>query len=78
MVVNVHSADIIATLLALKKEVEEKSGNAIRLTIGGGTESHLLADELAEANVSGHPHPLKIRTNDRKTTVGVARGKGLS
>ncbi len=51
LVVNVHSADIIATLISLKKEVESKTGNAIKLTIAGATEAHLLAAELAQANV---------------------------
>lgn len=48
---NVGSADIIATLISLKKEVEAKAGNTIKLTIAGGTEAHLLAPELAAANV---------------------------
>ncbi|KAI0705003.1 hypothetical protein C8T65DRAFT_718924 [Cerioporus squamosus] len=51
LVVNVHSADIIATLISLKKEVEAKTGNAIKFTIAGATEAHLLASVLAEANV---------------------------
>ena len=51
MVVDTDSADIIATLVRLKQEVELRTGNAIRLTISGGLEAHLLAKELAEANV---------------------------
>ncbi|KAI0779702.1 hypothetical protein C8Q74DRAFT_1447183 [Fomes fomentarius] len=51
LVVNVGSADIIATLISLKKEVEAKASNTIKLTIAGGTEAHLLASELAAANV---------------------------
>ena len=51
LVVNVHSADIIATLISLKKEVEVENGNAIKLTIAGATEAHLLAAELSKANV---------------------------
>ena len=51
LVVNVGSADIIATLVTLKKEVEAKTGNTIKMTIAGATEAHLVADELAEANV---------------------------
>ena len=49
--VNVGSADIIATLISLKKEVEAKTGNTIKMTIAGATEAHLVADELADANV---------------------------
>ncbi|KAH9929527.1 uncharacterized protein BXZ73DRAFT_47982 [Epithele typhae] len=51
LVVDVHSADIIATLIVLKKEVEAKTGAPMKLTIAGATESHLLAAELAEADV---------------------------
>ncbi|KAI0038899.1 carbohydrate esterase family 9 protein [Auriscalpium vulgare] len=51
IVVEAHSADIIATLILLKKEVEEKTGASIQLTIAGATEAHLLAKELAEAKV---------------------------
>ena len=49
--VNVHSADIIATLIDLKKEAEAQGGVSVKMAIGGGTEAHLLADELAEADI---------------------------
>jgi len=51
LVVDTDSADIIATLVLLKREVEKKVGNAIQLTITGGLEAHLLAKELAEAHI---------------------------
>ncbi|KAJ7273060.1 hypothetical protein C8J57DRAFT_1316535 [Mycena rebaudengoi] len=51
LVITVDSADIIATLLLLKKEVEVKNGKAMKMTIIGGAEAHLLASELAAANV---------------------------
>ncbi|KAF8897044.1 carbohydrate esterase family 9 protein [Gymnopilus junonius] len=51
LVVEAHSADVIATLIALKKQVEVDTGKDIRLTISGGAEAHLLAKELGEANV---------------------------
>lgn len=51
LVVNVESADIIATLLVLKKEVEAAKGNTIRLTITGATEAHLLAEQIGRAGV---------------------------
>jgi hypothetical protein len=50
-VVEAHSADVIATLILLKKEVEEKTGATIRMTITGATEAHLLVEEIAKANV---------------------------
>lgn len=59
VVVTVHSADTIATILKVKKEVETQisllrsrtSSGKIRLVLLGGAESHLLADELAAAGV---------------------------
>lgn len=51
LVVEAHSADVIATLIVLKKEVEVEVEKEIRLTITGGAEAHLLAKEIAEANV---------------------------
>jgi hypothetical protein len=50
-VVEAHSADVIATLILLKKEVEEKTGATIHMTITGATEAHLLVKEIAKANV---------------------------
>ncbi|KAF9529384.1 carbohydrate esterase family 9 protein [Crepidotus variabilis] len=51
LVAAVDSADIMATLIILKKEIELRNGKQIRLTITGGAEAHLLAKELAEANI---------------------------
>lgn len=51
LVVEAHSADIIATLVELKREVERESGNSMKLTITGAAEAHLLAKELGEAGV---------------------------
>ena len=51
IVVEAHSADVIATLILLKKDVEEKTGAAIQMTIAGATEAHLLVEEIAEANI---------------------------
>jgi len=51
LVVEAHSADIIATLVILKQQVEADTHKKIRLTITGGAEAHLLAKELGEANV---------------------------
>lgn len=51
MVVEAHNADIIATLITLKKEVEDTMKIEMCLTITGGAEAHLLAKELSAANV---------------------------
>lgn len=49
--VEADSADVIATLVLLKKEVEEKFGSKVKLTITGALEAHILAKELAEAQI---------------------------
>ena len=49
--VNADSADIIASLILLKREVEEKVGSHMQLTISGAIEAHLIAQEIADAGV---------------------------
>jgi len=51
LVVDADSADVIATLILLKKEVEEHFGSTVKLTITGAVEAHILAKELAEADI---------------------------
>ncbi|KAF5371160.1 hypothetical protein D9758_004120 [Tetrapyrgos nigripes] len=51
LVVTVHSADIMASLILLKKEVEAESGNTIKMTFAGASEAHLLAKEIGEVGV---------------------------
>ncbi|KAJ7636949.1 carbohydrate esterase family 9 protein [Roridomyces roridus] len=51
LVVNAESADVIASLITLKKEIEAASGKSVRLTIAGASEVHLLAKEIGEAGV---------------------------
>ena len=54
-----HSADIIATLIVLKAEVKRHTKTGIKLTIAGGGEAHLLAKELAAANVGVILNPVR-------------------
>lgn len=51
LVINVHSADIMASLITLKEEVEEQYGNRIQITFTGANEAHLLAKEIGEAGI---------------------------
>ncbi|KAK2463223.1 hypothetical protein APHAL10511_004878 [Amanita phalloides] len=51
LVIEAHSADVIATLILLKKEVELEHKKSIQMTITGATEAHLLARELGEAQI---------------------------
>lgn len=63
LVVDVESADIMATLLRLKAEVEHKFftetniHTKLRLTFSGATEAHVLARELRHAKVGVLVHP---------------------
>ncbi|KAJ6551858.1 composite domain of metallo-dependent hydrolase [Mycena capillaripes] len=62
LVVEVHSADIMATLLKLKAEYDAGAALPLRLTFTGALEAHLLAPEIGKANVSvivapGRPFP---------------------
>ena len=50
--VNVESADIMATLVNLKREFEDTTRNRLKLTFSGATEAHLLAEEIAKADIS--------------------------
>ena len=52
LVVNVESADIMATLVNLKREFEDITWNHLRLTFSGAAEVHLLAEEIAGADIS--------------------------
>lgn len=49
--VDVESADAIASAISLKAEVEAHVHHAIQVTLIGATEAHLLAKELGQANV---------------------------
>ena len=51
IVIQVHSADIMATLIELKKEVEAKNETKIKFTFSGASEAHLLAKEISEAGI---------------------------
>ena len=51
LVIEAHNADIIATLIILKKETEADTRKTLKLTITGASEAHLLAKEIAEAGV---------------------------
>ncbi|KAJ7607296.1 hypothetical protein DFH06DRAFT_1380161 [Mycena polygramma] len=52
LVVTVHNADIMATLLVLKSEFDAVHGDSLRITFAGATEAHLLASHIGAARVS--------------------------
>ena len=52
LVVSAESADVIATLIVLKRQVEREVGKGkVQLTIAGGAEAHIVKDELASAGL---------------------------
>ncbi|KAF8974242.1 carbohydrate esterase family 9 protein [Flammula alnicola] len=51
LVIEVQSADIMATLINLKKETEAESGTSLQITLAGANEAHILAKEIGEAGV---------------------------
>ncbi|KAG9118853.1 hypothetical protein FRC07_006429, partial [Ceratobasidium sp. 392] len=51
LVITVHKADHMATLLELKSEIEDLIGRPLRLTFAGAAEAHLIAREIADAGV---------------------------
>ncbi|KAJ7888524.1 hypothetical protein B0H13DRAFT_2252760 [Mycena leptocephala] len=52
LVITVHNADIMATLLVLKSEFESVHHTTLRMTFAGATEAHLLASQIGTAGVS--------------------------
>lgn len=52
LVIDVHSADIMASLLIMKAEVEYKIGSTMRMVFSGATEAHLMATEISESQSS--------------------------
>lgn len=51
LVVDVGSADIMATLLRLKVDVEQARGSFMKMVFAGAAEAHLIAEEIARAKV---------------------------
>jgi len=51
LVIQVDSADMMATLLKLKYEVEDRRGTTMRMVFAGASEAHLLAEEIAKQKV---------------------------
>ncbi|KAF7352632.1 Carbohydrate esterase family 9 protein [Mycena venus] len=51
LVIDVGNADIMATLLILKAEIENQLGSRMRMVFSGAAEAHILAKEIRDANV---------------------------
>lgn len=48
LVIEVHSADIMANLLMIKAEVEDRIGSNMRMVFSGASEAHLIAKDIGE------------------------------
>ncbi|KAH7888767.1 carbohydrate esterase family 9 protein [Phlebopus sp. FC_14] len=73
LVIEAHSADIIATLIKLKQEVEHVVGRIIKMTVTGASEAHLLAPELSQAGVGvilKPARPTPLAWEDRRILPG--------
>lgn len=73
LVIEVDNADIMASLLILKADVEDKIGSRMRMVFSGATEAHLLANEISKADVGvllNPARPLPTVWDQRKILPG--------
>ncbi|KAM0792660.1 hypothetical protein ACM66B_002440 [Microbotryomycetes sp. NB124-2] len=75
LVINAWKADVIATLIKLKSEIESEPNATAPLhwIIHGGQEAHLVAHELASANISvilSPPRPFPESWDERRAVTG--------
>ncbi|KAA1466778.1 hypothetical protein DENSPDRAFT_766715 [Dentipellis sp. KUC8613] len=73
LVVHVDSADPMARLLELKKEVENNRGSRMQMVFAGATEAHLLAKEIGDAGVGViliPSRPVPMTWDDRRILPG--------
>jgi len=50
LVVGVDSADVMATLLKLKAEVEDAKDSTMKFVFSGASEAHLLAEDIGNTS----------------------------
>jgi hypothetical protein len=50
LVIDTHHADIMATLLILKAEIENQLGSRMRMVFSGAAEAHILAKEISTSD----------------------------
>ncbi|GAW06441.1 carbohydrate esterase family 9 protein [Lentinula edodes] len=59
LVVDVHNADIMASLIQLKSDIQEQTKSVIQMTFAGASEAHLLAREIGAASVGVIVSPIR-------------------
>jgi len=73
LIIDVGSADVMAALLELKEEVEQKRGTRMRVVFSGAAEAHLLAKEIGRARVGvilTPPRPIPETWDDKRILPG--------
>lgn len=81
LALTVHSADTISAVLAVKETVQSRAPHPLRFVIIGGAESHLVAPELAAAEVGVVLAPLlSYRTtwDQRRALTGAPLTNGTA
>ncbi|KAL6890884.1 carbohydrate esterase family 9 protein [Trichoderma evansii] len=81
LALTIDNADGIASALRIKSEVEEVTKSKIKLAILSGAESHLVAEELAAAEVGVILLPLQVHPNNwdqRRTLPGAPLTNGTT
>lgn len=88
LVITVHKADTIASLIRMKSaldsriaEAKSSSASPLRLIILGGAEAHLLAPQIAAANVSvvlAPPFPYAESWDQRRSLTGAPLTNGTA
>ncbi|KAM0746981.1 composite domain of metallo-dependent hydrolase [Meredithblackwellia eburnea MCA 4105] len=72
-VINAWKADTIATIILLKREIQKTSTKPLKWIIHGGQEAHLVAADLAEADISvilSPPRAFPESWDERRATPG--------
>ncbi|QIW95504.1 hypothetical protein AMS68_001022 [Peltaster fructicola] len=89
LVITVHKADTIAALIKLKEGIDHairqasgsSSADKLRLVVLGGAESHLLADELAAADIGvvlAPAFPYAVDWEQRRSLTGAPLTNGTA
>lgn len=88
LVITIHSADTIASIIRMKRDVEDRISSidvsvaqALRIIILGGAESHLVASQLASSNISVMLAPLLPYSqswDQRRSLTGAPLTKGTT
>ncbi|EIN11328.1 composite domain of metallo-dependent hydrolase [Punctularia strigosozonata HHB-11173 SS5] len=59
LVIDVQNADIMTSLILLKREVEGNTGKRLKFTFSGALEVHLLAKDIGEADIGVLLNPVR-------------------